>query len=239
MSDVIIGLKSGRLPQVVLDEVGPFSLQAHNDHVEFLGQRGTYDVFGNRFDVESGLYHPHPWSSSVFIVRTLLREQPQLGRLLEIGCGTGAVGLSLLSHGLADEIVLTDVDETSVQIARDNAYKLGLGSRTTVRQGSVFKPVPGDLFDSILFNMPLMHNRHPGMKHLALDDSLGNVAKLFFQEVQCYLKPAGVGYFSFSNISNPQLLEQFSEQVDLSLVAAEWVVKSGFWLMVYRFKNPD
>ncbi|HJV74809.1 MAG TPA: methyltransferase [Noviherbaspirillum sp.] len=238
MSHVIEDLKAGRIPQAVLDEIGPFSIEAHNAHVASLQSSATYNVFGNQFNVAPGLYHPHPSSSSVFVLRTLLRERPKLGRLLEIGGGAGTVGLSLLSHGLADEVVLTDVDENSVQIARSNAEKLGLCGRATVKHGSMFKPVAGARFDSVLFNMPLMHLLYPGAKHIALDDTSGVVAKAFFREVQNHLAPGGTCFFTFSNISDSKLLDQFADMVDLSLVAAEWAVANGFWLMVYRFTNP-
>ncbi len=239
MSDVITKLKQGQIPELILNEVGPFSLEAHEQHVAFLESAAEYEVFGHRFYAVSGLYHPHPWSSSVFILRSLLRERPSLGCLLELGCGTGAVGLSLLSHGLADQLVLTDIDPAAVRVAWRNAEKSGVSNRTKVKQGSLFEPVQDEQFDSIIFNLPLMHQVHDGAKHLALDDALGRVAQQFFEQVKNHLKPGGRGFFSFSNISNPQLLESFAEEVDLSLVAAEWVVKSGFWLMLYTFDKTE
>lgn len=237
MTNLIQDLKAGHIPQPILDEIGPFSIDAHNEHVQFLDNLNEYDVFGNRFQANAGLYHPHPSSSSVFMIRTLLREKPLLGRMLEVGCGTGAVGLSLLSHGLADTLVLTDIEERAVETTRHNAEKLGLNDRASIRVGSLFEPVHGEQFDSILFNMPLMHRVHPGMKHIALDDTSGKAAQSFFQEVRNYLVPGGTCFFPYSNISDPQFLEEFANEVDISLVAAEWVVKNGFWLMIYRFSN--
>lgn len=238
MSDasIITSLKSGRIPAAVVGELSPYSLTAHNDHVAKLNQNGAYDVFGQSFDAGSGMYHPHPSSSSVFMVRTLLREQPMLGRLLELGCGTGAVGLSMLSHGLANHVVMTDIDPEAITIARKNAAQLAVSNQADIRQGDLFTPVKGERFNSILFNLPLMHAAHPGLKHLSLDDTSGALAKRFFSEARDYLEPDGVGYFTFSNISHPALLERFSERAALSLIAAEWVVSTGFWLMVYRFK---
>jgi len=237
MPHTIAQLKSGQIPQVLRDELGPFSIKAHNDHVAFLQKPGSYDVFGNRFAASAGMYHPHPWSSSVFLLRTLLRDRPTLGKVLEIGCGSGAVGLSLLAHGLADELVMTDIDPESVRAARRNAVELGLQERSTVLQGSMFEPVAGESFDSIVFNMPLMHSEHEGMRHAALDDPRGAVATAFLNQVTGFLASSGTAYVTFSNISEPALLKEFSAKGKLALLAAEWVVETGFWLMVYRFKK--
>ena len=238
MPDILHRLKNGHVPAELMGELGPFSLAAHEEHVAFLDRPGTYDVFGNRFLAAPGLYHPHPWSSSVFIIRTLLREQPALGRLLEIGCGTGAVGLSLLAHGLADAVVLSDLAPEAVRVARSNVEQLGLGGRAMVRQGSLFEPVQGERFDNLIFNLPLMHAKHPGGTHPALDDTSGCIAQGFFEQAADHLRPGGSAYFTYSNISTPGLLESLAGTVELELLAAEWVVKSGFWLMLYRFGQP-
>lgn len=239
MTNIIAQLKKGKIPQILRDELGPFALQAHHDHVASLQQSGAYDVFGNRFEAFPGMYHPHPWSSSVFLLRTLLRHRPALGRVLEIGCGSGAVGLSLLNHGLAQEVVLTDIDAESVRATRHNASNLGLLSRTTVRQGDLFAPVQGEQFDTIVFNMPLMHDEHEGITHAALDDEQGRVATEFCNQASAFLKPSGSGYVTFSNISSPAILAKFAAKKKLSLLAVEWVVETGFWLMVYRFQAVD
>ena len=234
MPNTIELLKGGSVPQALLDEVGPFSIASHDDHVAALDVPGAYDVFGNRFDAPPGTYHPHPWSSSVFMVRSLLREGRHLGRLLDVGCGTGAVALSMLQHGLADEVVMTDVGEEAILAARQNAEALGLTSRATVWIGHLFEGVEGQRFDTLVFNMPLMHRVHQGAQHSALDDACGAIAREFFGEAPRYLKPGGCCYFTYSNISDPALLEEFGRRTAISLVAAEWVVSTGFWLMVYR-----
>jgi methylase of polypeptide subunit release factors len=235
MPNTIELLKAGSVPQALLDEVGPFSIAAHDDHVASLDAQGAYDVFGNRFDAPPGTYHPHPWSSSVFMVRSLLREGRHLGRLLDVGCGTGVVALSMLHHGLADEVVMTDVGDEAIQAARQNAEALGMGSFATACTGNLLEGVDGQQFDSLVFNMPLMHRVHQASQHSALDDACGAIAREFFREAPGYLKPGGCGYFTYSNISDPALLEEFGRHTAISLVAAEWVVSTGFWLMVYRF----
>jgi methylase of polypeptide subunit release factors len=141
----------------------------------------------------------------------------------------------MLRHGLADEVVMTDVGDEAILASRQNAEALGLKSRATACIGHLFEGVEGQRFDTLVFNMPLMHRAHQGSHHSALDDACGAIAREFFREAPGYLKPGGCGYFTYSNISDPTLLEDFGQHSAISLVAAEWVVSTGFWLMVYRF----
>lgn len=218
---------------------GFFSVADHTKHVESLRLPATYDVFGHRFDVCAGVYHPHPCSSSVFMLRTLLRERPRLGRVLEIGCGSGVIGLSLLAHGLAEEVVMTDIDADCVRTAGANAVRLDLEQRATVQRGSLFEPVEGDRFNSIVFNMPLLHRSHGGARHIALDDPRGTVTREFLQRFAAFLEPAGQAYVTFSNLSDSSLLTPLDRRGALSLVSAEWVAVSRFWLMVYRLAGLE
>lgn len=228
-------LKTGSLAHLALDGLGRAFCESHRLHVASLQQPGSYDVFGNQFYTHAGTYKPHPYSSSVFLVRTLLREKPSLGRALEIGCGSGVVGLSLLKHGLAKHVVMSDVDRRCVQAAQANAGMLRVLKDVQVLQGSVFAPVAGQQFDSIIFNLPLLHLDHDAATHGALDDANGAVAEQFFGQALDFLKPGGQGYFTYSNVSSAAALERFKENATVSLVAAEWVAKSDFWLMIYCF----
>jgi len=121
-------------------------------------------------------------------------------------------------------------------VARLNAETLGLAAHVSVRHGSLFDPVQGETFDSIVFNMPLMHSEHDGTPHLALDDPRGAVARSFLDHVAQHLKPGGCVYMTFSNLSEPALLQSFVDRGKLSLLVAEWVVETGFWLMMYKFE---
>lgn len=236
MSDLLAQLKQGNIPPSLLEQRGALGTQSHRSHIASLSETATYDVFGNQFHTASGLYHPMPWSSSVFVIRSLLREHPLLGHLLELGCGTGVISLSLLQHRLADSAVLTDISADAVCTSAANAANLALSGRIDVRQGNLFAPVMGEKFDTIIFSMPLQHTGHDGTPHLALDDWQGALASAFFEQAPAYLKQGGSGFFCFSNISNPALLQAFATRVALTLVAAEWVVSTGFWLLLYRFR---
>lgn len=219
------------------DGAAPFSLQAHDAHVRSLDRHGAHDVFGCRIAALPGVYQPHPWSSSVFLVRSLLREARPLGRVLDLGCGSGVVGLSLHHHGLASSAVLVDIDQQCVATARQNIAALGVASQVQVRHGDLFAPVHGEMFDTVIFNMPLLQLAHDGMRHLALDDTGGALAARFFDEVLDYLAPGGRGYFAYSNVSQIAAFTAVQDRAALRMLAAEWVPARGFGLALFEFAH--
>ena len=69
-------------------------------HSEFLSKQsniGTYSINGLNIIALPNIYHPEPTSSTLFFLKTILEKYQGLnskkGRLLELGCGTGVIGL--------------------------------------------------------------------------------------------------------------------------------------------------
>lgn len=85
--------------------------------------------------------------------RVLLEALPEIhGRALDLGCGWGPVG-AVLSRKYPDaEIVMTDVNQRAVELARKNLA--ANRARATVLQGDGFENVPGE-FDFVITNPPI------------------------------------------------------------------------------------
>lgn len=70
--------------------------------------------------------------------------------LLDLGCGTGIVGIALARRfGL--DVLFSDVNERAVRIARENAKANGVSGRFVVSDG--FARIP-ERFDAIVLNPP-------------------------------------------------------------------------------------
>ena len=83
----------------------------------------------------------------------LLEALPALsGRVLDLGCGWGAVGVALGKKYPGLEIVMTDINRRAVELARRNLA--GNGVRAEVVQGDGFAAVEGE-FDAIVTNPPI------------------------------------------------------------------------------------
>jgi 16S rRNA G1207 methylase RsmC len=78
---------------------------------------------------------------------------PDGGRVLDVGCGYGVVGVVVgrLAPGL--EVWMTDVNERAVSLARLNIDRNGVEAE--VRQGDLYGPVRGMRFGAVLSNPPI------------------------------------------------------------------------------------
>ena len=83
----------------------------------------------------------------------LLDALPTLsGRVLDLGCGWGAVGVALGRRWPGLDIVMTDINSRAVELARRNLTENGV--KATVVQGDGFAAVEGR-FDAIVTNPPI------------------------------------------------------------------------------------
>lgn len=71
-------------------------------------------------------------------------------RALDLGTGCGVQSLHLVRH--ADDVVATDLNPRALELARVGAELSG--ARVDSREGSLFEPVAGELFDLIVSNPP-------------------------------------------------------------------------------------
>ena len=110
----------------------------------------------------------------------LLRALPQemTGRVLDLGCGWGAVGVSVGKRYPNCRVVMSDVNERALELARQNAKKNGVRAETLVSDG--FSRVEG-AFDYILANPPIRAGKQViyGMFRDAADHLVEN-GELYF-----------------------------------------------------------
>ena len=74
-------------------------------------------------------------------------------RVLDLGCGWGAVGVAAAKAAPRGSAVLTDVNRRAAALARGNLRRNRVRN-AEVRVGSLFEPVPGERFDLIATNPP-------------------------------------------------------------------------------------
>ena len=72
--------------------------------------------------------------------------------VLDLGCGYGAVGIAAAKAYPSSNIVMTDINQRAVKIARLNK-KMHRLKNISVLQGDAYEKVSGN-FDTILFNPP-------------------------------------------------------------------------------------
>lgn len=78
--------------------------------------------------------------------------------VLDLGCGTGAIGIAAAKLSEGGHVVLTDINERAVRLAWDNVRSNGVAN-AEVRQGDLYGPVADLAFDHIASNPPLRAGR--------------------------------------------------------------------------------
>jgi len=79
-------------------------------------------------------------------------------RVLDLGCGYGPIGLVAATFALRGRVVMVDVNERAVALARENAARAGL-ENVEVYQGDGTAPVRGRTFDVVAMNPPIRAGR--------------------------------------------------------------------------------
>jgi len=79
---------------------------------------------------------------------------PEKGCVLDIGCGYGAVGITVAKINPNLHVVMTDVNARAVRLAKKNV-ELNRVTNTEVRYGFFYEPVEDFKFNSILSNPPV------------------------------------------------------------------------------------
>jgi len=88
------------------------------------------------------------------------------GNILEIGCGTGIIGISLALKG--NKVTAVDINPLAVEATKSNANSNNVDLE--ILEGDMFSSVKGRIFDAIVCNPPYLPNSEDEYddSHLAL-----------------------------------------------------------------------
>ena len=115
---------------------------------------GARDFMGLRFTVSPAVLVPQPDTETlVGAVMDRLEDSGDL-RIADIGTGSGAIALSLLHYMPSVTAAAVDISGDALEIARENAVKLGLEDRVTFYEGDLLAPLEGEKFAAVVSNPP-------------------------------------------------------------------------------------
>ncbi len=93
--------------------------------------------------VDARVLIPRPETEQVVdVVLDLTSGQPG-GTAVDIGTGSGAIALALAMEGRFDRIIATDVSSGALDVARENAHRLGRADPSLLRTPVEFRPGEG------------------------------------------------------------------------------------------------
>lgn len=111
---------------------------------------GWADFHGRRFAVDAGVFVPR--RRTEFLVAQAAALAPRRAVVVDLCCGSGALGVALAAASDAAELHACDVEPAAVRCARRNVGDLG-----HVYEGDLFAPLPAALrgrVDVLLANVP-------------------------------------------------------------------------------------
>lgn len=197
-------------------------LRRRSQGVPFQHLAGKVEFLRREFLCDGRALIPRPETEE--LVGLILAEKtslPEKARILDVGTGSGVIGLSLASElPGAGELVLADLSPQALALARENAAAHHV--ETTFLESDLFSAVEGT-FDLVVANLPYVAESERGLlaPELAHEPEMAlfsgpdglTLLRRFAAEVGDYLNPGGrvaleVGHDQGEAVA--QLLMQFS-----------------------------
>lgn len=162
--------------------------------------------------------------------RTLAGLTPRKAALtaLDVGTGCGIQALQLAAH--AERVVATDISERALDFARFNAALNSL-ENIEFRQGSLFEPVEGELFDIVTVNPPFVIS--PDSAYTFRDSGLSRdeVSRMVVQGAAAHLEDDGIASV---------LISWLHEKGEPAAPLRSWVdgASCDTWVLCHQSEEP-
>jgi release factor glutamine methyltransferase len=114
---------------------------------------GEREFYGRAFTITRATLDPRPDTETLIEAALFFMPSDRACRIIDLGTGTGIIGVTLLAECPKALAVMTDISEAALAVARDNARHHGVEGRAAFLNGSWFAGVEGR-FDLILSNPP-------------------------------------------------------------------------------------
>lgn len=136
------------------------------------------------------------------------RHVPANAKVLDVGCGNGALLAILLASGRISEATGCDVHEGALASARKAAGRMGHSAEVSFLQIDSFAELPDDCFDVVTMVDVLHHVAEPERK-TAVEEAIKRVG------------PAGV--FLFKDMVEAPFWRRLAHNIDDLIFSGEWV----------------
>ncbi|MGI4847224.1 MAG: methyltransferase [Janthinobacterium lividum] len=211
-------------------EIGPKTFASHAEHVANLGSlQPDASIDGITLFLPPNVYHPGIGLSSRFLVDAVLPDAVR-GKVLDLGCGSGFVGISVYRPGV--DLVLADIADAALQSARENLRRLAIPGQ--VLASDLFSSFEGQQFDAILFNPPLFDKQVEHAAEIALCDPAGDLLSRFLLQAPHHLSANGAIYFVGSNLMNQRALLDGLQGYHHQIISTSYCRISEVWRWAIR-----
>jgi len=166
------------------------------------------EFYGRQFNLNHDVLIPRPESETLidFALKKLKGNIPESVDILDLGTGSGVLGITLAAEYETSKIVATDISSNALKVAQKNALSLGVEQRVLFSQGDLFaalENIPTKKFDLIVTNPPYLNPKEknalqadirdfePDVALFSPKEGLAIIEKIALQASH-YLKPHGL-----------------------------------------------
>ena len=219
----VLALKEGNPIQYVLG------------HVNFYGEDFyiNKDVLIPRFETEELVENT---------INYIKERFPGNIKILDIGCGSGVIGLTLKKYIKDAKIDLVDISSKALDVARINAKKMNL--EVDLIESDLFSNVEGK-YDVIISNPPyigedeeievIVRDNEPNIALYAGEEGL-DIYKSILKEVENYTNSKYMIAFEIGSTQKDKLIELINKELnDIEIITKKDL--SGRDRMIFIFKN--
>ena len=147
-------------------------------------------------------------------------EASNVGRVLDLCCGSGCIGIATAAYLPECEVDLVDLSTAALEVSRQNIQQHDLSDRVLVFESDLFNGLPPQQYDLIISNppyvgaqemaqLPAEYAHEPTMALQAEDEGLEIVRRILKESVD-FLAPDGVLIVEVGN-SAALLQERYPE----------------------------
>ena len=113
------------------------------------------DIFSKN-EVDYGTY---------VLVNTVIKTQNLSGKVLDVGCGYGVIGIVLADNFSNANFYMCDINGTAVELSKQNATKNKISNIKQIVKSNVYENIE-DTFDYIISNPPIKVGKEVLMQFL-------------------------------------------------------------------------
>lgn len=114
-----------------------------------------YEIKGKTlsFISDNGVFSKnHIDSATELLVKTIYDEVN--GKILDVGCGYGVIGITLATNNKVTEVTMIDVNHRALELAKRNSLRNKVEEKTKVLESNGFEQIK-EKYDAVVTNPPI------------------------------------------------------------------------------------
>lgn len=114
-----------------------------------------YEIKGKTFSFisDNGVFSKnHVDSATELLVKTIYDEVT--GKILDVGCGYGVIGITLATNKKVTEVTMIDINHRALELAKRNAIRNKVEEKTKVLESNSFEQIK-EKYDVVVTNPPI------------------------------------------------------------------------------------